>query len=323
MLIKGAQTLSVADYQLVEGATHRFIVEFNTALGENAGWRDLVRMVEQARTYMDPRTGKLTILWSESDPEMQRDDGEVIFEALKMRGIELVTDQYVKGFSETLPRLRLPAVRETVAEHVRGMGQAVEISQGRMVWRILVVGDTTQHGLCYDNQPFFHTDHPGKNSFGQVISQSNLFDGMPLNADNLETVIQRMITYRTADGRKVGNRWDSGQDKPSFILHHGAALSKTARKLATKNELDPNIFAGTFIPRLVDSLEGPYAEHWYPQFIHDDAKPVAMVDEGAVLIPTIGADTEPGRRHNRAEWIARAGWGMTYDKWHCMAKCRP
>lgn len=316
--------MAITDYQLIEGATHRWIVEFKVGLGENANWRDLIRVVEQTQTYIDPKSGKIHILWTESDPEMHKDEGEVIFEALDMKGIEVVTDHYNKGFSESLPRLRLPVVREAVAQHVRGMGQAVEISQGRMVWRVMVRGDTAEFGLCYDNQPFFDTDHPGKDSFGNVISQSNLFDGLPLDADNLETVVQTMISYRTADGRKVGNRWETGQESPSFVLHHGAALARTARKLATKNQLDPNVFAGTFVPRQADSLEGPYRDHWFVQFMRDGSdKPLVMVDGGANIVSTLGPETEPGRLHNRGEWIARAEWGFAYDKWHTMAMCRP
>ena len=314
--------MPITDYQLIEGATARWIVEFTSGMGENGDWRDLVRMIEETATYTDPRSGKLHILWSESDPEMRRDQGEVLMESLDIKGIEVETEQYSKGFSEKLPRLRLPVVREAIASHVRGMGQAVEISQSRMVWRVLNEGDTARYGLGYDGQPLFDGDHPGKNSFGQVISQSNLFEGMALNAENLEAVVQAMTTYRTSDGRSVGNRWNTGQAEPSFHLYHGPALGRIARKLATRNELDPNVFAGTFVPKLVDSLEGPFAQHWFVRFLRAD-RPMAMVDGGATIVPTVGPETEPGRRHNRAEWIARAEWGLAYDKWHTMAMARP
>ena len=67
----------------------------------------------------------------------------------------------------------------------------------------------------------------------------------------------------------------------------------------------------------LDCLEGAYANYWFVAF--PGARPLAMVDYGSLVIPTVGHHTEPGRQHGDAEWIARTEFGVSYYEWHGIA----
>ena len=109
-----------------------------------------------------------------------------------------------------------------------------------------------------------------------------------------------------------------GSPAPSFKLYHGSKLAKkVAEILQLSRGAAQSVLAGTFEAVQLDCLEGEYEDYWFVVF--PTGRPLAMVDYGSVVVSTVGHDTEPGRNHGTAEWIARAEFGLSYYEWHGIA----
>ena len=311
------------DYELIQGLSARFTVEFKSGQVDDGAYRELVHVADSTQTYVDPKTEKTYLIWAEGETELLADDGEVKDANMQTFHAEVTSKEYSRKVTAKLRNLRTPAVQELKAGHVKKLGGGAELAKSRRAYDMLRKGDTMAYGACYDGQALFSDSHAGADSEHQPINnQRNLF-ALALTTDNLAEVIRIATTYRNSAGENFGNKWTAnvqadGSPAPSFKLYHGAKLAKKAAEiLQLSRGAAQSVLAGTFECVQLDCLEGDFEDYWFVAFPTGHA--LAMVDYGSLVIPKVGHDTEPGRNHGLAEWIARAEFGLSYYEWHGIA----
>jgi hypothetical protein len=309
--------------QLLEGLNARFTAEFQSGQADDGAYRELVHLADQAQTFTDPVASKVYLIWAEGETELLEDDGEVKDAIMQPFKAEVTSKQYSRKVTAMLRDLRNPAIQELTAQHVNKLGRGAEQTRARRVYDMLCTGDTQKYGACYDGQALFSENHAGANSLLQPIhDQSNLF-AFVISVDAVAEVVRVMTTYRNSAGENYGNKWTpnvqaDGSPAPSFKLLHGPTLAKpVAEILQLSRGAAQSVMAGTFESVQLDCLEGPYENYWF--IVFPTGRPLAMVDYGSIVIPTVGHDTEPGRLHGKAEWIARTDFGLSYYQWHGIA----
>ena len=311
------------EHQLLEGLNARFTVEFKSGQTTNGAYRALVHVADETRTFIDPKSSKVYLIWAEGETELLEDGGEVKDANMQTFHAEVTSKEYSRKVTAKLRDLRNAAIQELKAGHVKKLGGGAEQARERRAYDMLRKGDTMAYGACYDGQALFSESHAGADSELQPINnQRNLF-ALGLAVDSVAEVVRVMTTYRNSAGENYGNKWTpnvqaDGSPAPSFKLYHGAKLAKKAAEiLQLSRGAAQSVLAGTFECVQLDCLEGTFEDYWF--IVFPTGQPLAMVDYGSVVIPTVGHDTEPGRNHGRAEWIARTEFGLAYYEWHGIA----
>ncbi len=328
----------LSDYEVVEAATVEYSIELDRGLLDGAKKYkvdDVVRPLTPTQVIDDPVNNTVRLIYPVPDITLKEDTGEVKFKSLALRQRELVVRKFVDGIAEEIHKLRQPVIRQVYADHVAawaGDEGGVRWTQYLDVWDRLVSGNTLKYGAADDGQPMFDANHPGGDKDGNPVLYSNLFD-FALSENAVAIVMRAMQDYRTTSGLPYGNLWQSStamtpqNDRnvvtpaltPSFHLYVGSKLSTEAARLAQMAKDNPSVFAGTFTWSTVPQLAGAHADYWFIKFIDERRRPLDFIDSGAVLISREGYDTEPGRLKGRAEWVLRAAWGLTYNRWDVMA----
>ena len=311
------------EHELIEGLTARFAAEFKSGMGVDGAYRHLVHVADTTQTFVDPKSSKQYLIWAEGETELLEDNGEVRDANMQTFSAEVTSKEYSRKVTAKLRDLRNTVIQELTAGHVAKLGGGAELARARRAYDMLRKGDTMAYGACYDNQPLFSASHAGADSeLNPINNQTNLF-ALELNEINVADIVRIMSTYRNSAGENYGNKWTpnvqaDGSPAPSFKLYHGSKLAKQAAEiLQLSRGAAQSVLAGTFECEQLDCLEGPYENYWF--IVFPTGKPLAMVDYGSVVIPTVGHETEPGRNHGRAEWIARAEFGLSYYEWHGIA----
>lgn len=324
----------LTDSEILEQATidYQFELDRGLSLGEENYPKEMVvRRIAPDQMFESPVNNTVTLIYHEPDIELKRDKGEVPFKSLKLRERSIVVEKYVDGISEDLFKLRQPAVRAQYAQYAAdwaGSEGGVRWTQYKQAWDRLLNGDAATYGLADDGQPFFDASHPGRDKDGADTTFQNLF-ALAFNEVNLNTVLTEMMEFRTITGLPRGNVWKSvtmmdpqssregtsPAQSASFHVFVGPANATAAHDLAKMATSAPSKFAGSFTWSTISELTGSAANYWFVMFLDPRRKPLNFIESGAVLIVKDGYDTEPGRLHGRAEWILRAAWGFTYDRW--------
>lgn len=333
--------MSLSDFEIVEASTIEYQVELDRGLdvGEKKyPFLDVVKKIRPDQVIESPASDIVKITWSEPDIELKEDTGEVNFKSLPMKERSLEVKQYIDGIAETIRRLRMPVVRQHYADYIAkwaGEAGGIRWTQFRQAWDRLLNGDTLKYGACYDGQPQFDANHPGADENRNPKLYRNLFDAV-LDVAGLELVVTEMMEYRNEFGLPFGNSWKSSSAmtpqtsreqvspaiEPSFHLYVGPKLATQAAQLARMAVDNPSLFAGTFTWSVVSEITGSFADYWFIRFFDERRKPLNFIDSGSTLIGRNGYETEPGRLRGRAEWVLRAAWGYTYDRWDVMAMSR-
>jgi hypothetical protein len=324
--------MALSNNDILDAATLEYQIEMDRglSLGEQLyPFMPLVKPIRPEQRIDSPVSNKVTLIWSEPDIRLKKDTGEVSYKSLPLRERSIEVEKYVDGIAEDLHRLRLRLVRAEYAKQVQvWAANGVRFTQFEQAWDRLLQGNTATYGLTEDGQFMFDTDHPGKTKDGADTTFANLY-ALSLGEANLNTVIQAMQQYRTITGLPVGNVWRSSSmmfpqssreqvspaNAASFHLFVGPTLANTAHDLARMAVDNPSKFAGSFTWSTIAQLDGSHANRWFVMWLDPQRRPLSFIDDGAALIVRDGYDTEPGRTKGRAEWILRAVWGFSYDRW--------
>lgn len=321
--------MGLSNKHLIDGATARWSFEFNRGIVDHGHgeWDKLVIVLpagDLARSTVTdarpaPENGFRRVYhkaWNERVAGMQRVHGEIPARGSRLRKASFVTYEYGDRISENLRELRQPEYMSMVADSLFVMGQGVGVTKGREFWTTLGNADGLEG---YDGVPLFATNHPGLRN-GEVIYQTNLFDGMPLTKANLIAVLGVMTSYFLTDGRIAGNRWTGGQTERTFTLFYAPDLEETVSNLLAEDPVAQNPLAGTFTPSKVHGLP---PGHWIVCFDFDEqSAPFVLCDGGARVDSETGYDTYMGRTQGMADWVARAEFGFGVYRWHKIALCR-
>ncbi|MEM9493812.1 MAG: Mu-like prophage major head subunit gpT family protein, partial [Myxococcota bacterium] len=238
----------MSNQELLEATNDRFRVEFNDGL--DTPDEELALLAKrESESNMEVNEDKFTLYLVEYNPKLDEFDGEVNYDAARLHAVSAVGKEYARGYSTPITELKNPVKREAHAAAIRKMGGAAAKTKLERAWMMLFEGDSSKYGLCYDGQPFMDADHPGADAFGGELDQVNLFEGLPLTAENLLMVLAIMTNYHNTVGQPFGNDWVGGQNEPTFRLWHGAALEKTVSELKMEDPAKQNTLAGTFTPR--------------------------------------------------------------------------
>ncbi len=336
-----ADYYSLADFEVVEAATVEFDLELDRGyeLGEAAHpFRHIVRNIRPDQVLESPVNNQVTMIYCEPDIELKKDTGEVNFKALPLKDRSITVQKYIDGIAEEIHKLRQPIVRQKYNAYINtwaGHSGGVRWTQFRQAWDYMTAGDTLKYGAASDGQPFFDENHPGADKDRNPATYSNLF-ALPLNDNSVDIITRSMLEYRNIFGLPYGNMWrsytanavqtDRGQvsgARPSFHLSVGPALASQAHDLARFAVENPGKFAGSFTWETISELSGEHENVWFLRFLDERRAPLNFIDSGAQLIVRNGYDTEPGRLRGRTEWILRAAWGFTYDRWDCISMSKP
>jgi hypothetical protein len=331
--------MAFTNKQILDAATIRWVADFQAGMAEGlarkaANLDRLASTVEGATVITDPLSKESRIVFKEHDPRLFPDEGQVTFTDQPIREISVKAEHFQKGWAEDLENLRMPLYLDLHGQTASMSGMDVMREKYRTLWQRLLEGDTATYGTAYDGQFMFDTDHPGALADGTSTTYANLFD-LALSETNLATVVTTMLDYRNVFGAEYGNEIETGEmmnpqgsrDErqvlpPTFHLYVGNKNWKTAQDLAAMAKSDPSAFAGNFTFSTEPFITGADDDYWFVQFYDPRRRPIAHIDGGSTLIPSVGYDTEAGRLARRAEWVVRATWGHSYKDWHCMAMCR-
>lgn len=132
-------------------------------------WRSVAMRTESA-------TAEENYAWLDSLPGMRRWVGDRVLNQLRRERYVLVNDDYEDTI--VVDRNDIKDDRYGVyGARFEALGEAVRAHPDEMVWPLLKSGFDGTHGLAYDGQFFFDTDHPYIDANGDVQSQANTDGG--------------------------------------------------------------------------------------------------------------------------------------------------
>ena len=258
---------------------------------------------------------KHIVAWTGRPRQVSEDTGEVTFGETKRFKIEITSKRYIDGASKDLEDLKEPQGQIDIEQSISDIASDMQDHPGKLAWALLNAGDST---LGYDGQPFFDANHPVLDVSGKATTQQNLFLNMELNAANLDSVVQAMKAYRDLVGRKAGNML-TGDTWFTIYVRPGAVAYDTAVSLNTPHPTEQRPYAGKIAIKEADEVIG---EEWYVRFSGDKA-PILRVAGEKHMSEATGWESEPGRKHGRAEWVCRQRIGVALGHWQKMARCKP
>ena len=132
-------------------------------------WRRVAMRTESA-------TAEENYAWLNSLPGMRRWVGDRVLNQLSRSKYTLENEDYEETVS--VDRNDILDDRYGVyGSRFEAMGEAVRAHPDEMVWPLLKSGFDDTHGLCYDGQYFFDTDHKFTDADGVEQSQANTDGG--------------------------------------------------------------------------------------------------------------------------------------------------
>ena len=147
--------------------------------------------------------------------------------------------------------------------------------------------------LCYDGQPFFSNDHPGKTKAGGATTFSNL------GGDTLSAATQQEAIDSLGQGLAALRTMKSDQGRPIRVnkirLVVPPALADVANVLALNERLEdgkPNPYRGQLSPVVWQELTSPDA--WFLLGESGGLKPLILVQRKK---PTTSEVTDPNDSH--------------------------
>lgn len=194
------------------------------------------------------------------------------------------------------------------------MGQQARLYPQDLVNQALKDGETK---VAYDGQYFFDTDHPIDLKNTGAGTQSNLFTGTALTADNYATVRATMMTWKGEDTRALGIM-------PNLLVVP-PQLEVVAKKLVNADLTtggETNVLKGTAEVLVVPELASAPGD-WYLMDVSKPIKPFVFQNRKAPVFTYLNQPTsENVFWHKKFVYGVDARGAAGYGLWFLAAKAK-
>lgn len=149
---------------------------FNAALQRGMHGRQAASQWREVAMQTQSATAEEQYAWLNQLPGMRRWVGDRTIVGLSRQGLSIVNDDY--ELTIAVQRNDIEDDRYGIyAARFQALGEAAEAHPDELVWPLLNAGFGDDHGLCWDGQYFFDTDHPYLDADGVQRTQANTDGG--------------------------------------------------------------------------------------------------------------------------------------------------
>ena len=249
------------------------------------------------------------------------------FEAVpKMK--EFIDERYVQGLTSqayTLPNKKWEATigvsRDVIEDDQLGqirpriqlLAEEAIRHRDQMIFELMANGDSETLGKCYDDKPFFSTNHPTAN--GEVSNKGN----SELSATALQATITAMMKFVDSRGTPLGIVPDTLVVPPDLQWKAKELLQSVYYPEAdnllddTRNKRANNVLQGS-----LDLIVSPYltnAKNWYVLCAKMAYKPFILQVRTPIEFTSLEANSETGFMRDEFVYGVRSRYNAGYALW--------